>query len=83
MKIKKFDYEIYTLFLKILNRLRHMMSLSPGGSVFKKATCNAEDVGSIPEGQRSPGEGNGNALQHSCLGNPMSKPGGLQKSTES
>ena len=29
------------------------------------------DLGSIPESGRSPGEGNGNPLQHSCLENPM------------
>ena len=31
----------------------------------------ARDMGSIPELGRSPGEGNGNPLQYSCLGNPM------------
>ena len=29
------------------------------------------DVGSIPGSGRSPGEGNGNPLQYSCLENPM------------
>ena len=48
-----------------------MMSLFPGGSVLKKSICNAGDMGSIPEWQRSPGEGNGNPLQDSCLENPM------------
>ena len=37
----------------------------------KKSTCNAGDAGSIPGLGRSPGEGNGNPLQYSCLGNPM------------
>ena len=31
------------------------------------------DVGSIPVSGRSPGEGNGNPLQYSCLGNPMDR----------
>ena len=31
------------------------------------------DVGSIPGLGRSPGEGNGNPLQYSCLGNPMDR----------
>ena len=31
------------------------------------------DPGSIPESERSPGEGNGNPLQYSCLGNPMGR----------
>ena len=34
-------------------------------------TRDARDIGSIPELGRSPGEGNGNPLQYSCLGNPM------------
>ena len=33
----------------------------------------AGDVGLIPELGRSPGEGNGNSLQYSCLGNPMER----------
>ena len=37
----------------------------------KNPPANAEDVGSIPGSWRSPGEGNGNPLQYSCLGNPM------------
>ena len=37
------------------------------------------DAGSIPGVGRSPGEGNGNTLQYSFLGNPrIEKPGGLQ-----
>ena len=34
---------------------------------------NARDVGSVPKSGRSPGEGNGNPLQYSCLGNPMER----------
>ena len=34
---------------------------------------NARDVGSVPESGRSPGEGNGNPLKYSCLGNPMER----------
>ena len=33
----------------------------------------ARDVGSIPGSGRSPGEGNGNPLQYSCLENPMDR----------
>ena len=37
------------------------------------------DVGSIPGSGRSPGKGNDNPLQYSCLGNPWTEePGGLQ-----
>ena len=39
---------------------------------FSKAfACNVEDLGSIPGFGRSPGEGNGNLLQYTCLENSM------------
>ena len=41
------------------------------GSGGKESACNAGDLGSIPGSGRSPGEGNGNPLQYSCLENPM------------
>ena len=43
----------------------------PGGSDSKASACNAGDLGLIPGLGRSPGEGNGNPLQYSCLENPM------------
>ena len=43
----------------------------PGGSDGKASACNAGDLDSISGSGRSPGEGNGNPLQHSCLENPM------------
>ena len=43
----------------------------PGGSDGKVSACNAGDPGSIPGLERSPGEGNGNPLQYSCLENSM------------
>ena len=39
----------------------------------KNLLANAGDVGSIPGSGRSPGGGNGNPLQDSCLGNPMDR----------
>ena len=45
----------------------------PGGSEVKVSACNAGDLGSIPGLGRSPGEGNGNLLQYSCLENPMDR----------
>ena len=48
-----------------------------GGSDGKVSAYNAGDPGSIPGSERSPGEGNGNPLQYSCLGNPMDR-GGLE-----
>ena len=46
-------------------------SCFPGGSVVKNLLTNADirDVGSIPVSGRSPGEGNGNPLQYTCLEN--------------
>ena len=43
----------------------------PGGSAGKESACNVGDLGSIPGLGRSPGEGNGNPLQYSCLENHM------------
>ena len=52
-----------------------------GGSDSKESACNARDPGSILGLGKSPGEGNGNPLQYSCLENPMDRealgPGGL------
>ena len=45
----------------------------PGGSDSKESACNAGDPGSIPGSGRSPGEGNSNPLQYSCLGNFMDR----------
>ena len=45
----------------------------PGGTVVKNPPVNTADAGSTPELERSPGVGNGNPLQHSCLGNPMDR----------
>ena len=45
----------------------------PGGSEVKNLPANAGDMGSIPESERSPGVGNGNSLQYSCLENQMDR----------
>ena len=58
-----------------------MLSFSPlllekgflGGSDGKESACNSGDLGSIPRSGRSPGEGNGNPLQYSCLKNSMDR----------
>ena len=50
----------------------HLLSTYfPGGSDGKVSACNAGDPGLISGSGRSPGEGNGNPLQQSCLENPM------------
>ena len=45
----------------------------PGDSAVKNLAANAGDVGSIPGSGWSPGEGNGNPLQYSCLRKPMDR----------
>ena len=51
---------------------RHYLGF-PGGSVLKNPPVNAGDTSSILGLGRSPGEGSGNPLQYSCLGNPMDR----------
>ena len=51
----------------------------PGGSDVKESACNGGDPSSIPGSGRSPGEGNGNPFQYSCLENPMD--GGVWQAT--
>ena len=43
------------------------------GSRGRESICNPGDLGSILELRRSPGEGSGNPLQHSCMENPMDR----------
>ena len=45
----------------------------PSGSVVENLLANAGDAGSIPGSGRSPGEGNGNPLQYSCLDNTIDR----------
>ena len=47
--------------------------MPPDGAVVKNVTVSAGDVSSIPRPRRSLGEGNGNPLQYSCLGNHMDR----------
>ena len=57
----------------ILKEISPEYSAFPGGSDGKQSTCNAGDLASIPGLARSPGDGNGNPLQYSCLENPMDR----------
>ena len=52
---------------------KHSTTGFPGGLAGKDSSCNAGDMGSVPGSGRSPGEGNGNPLQCSCLENPMDR----------
>ena len=45
----------------------------PGGSNSKESACSARDPSSVPGSGRSPGEGDGNLLQYSCLENSMDR----------
>ena len=58
-------------------RLLHKFPVGlPQWLIAKESAYNAGDagdVGLIPGSGRCPGEGNGNPLQHSCLGNPMDR----------
>ena len=45
----------------------------PGSSVGKESACSARDPDFIPGSGRTPGEGNGNPLQYSCLENPVDR----------
>ena len=51
----------------------HVSKGFPGGSDGKESACKAGDLGSVPELERSPGEGNGYPLQYSGLENSMDR----------
>ena len=53
--------------------LKMLLMLQLNSTWLEKSTCQAGKMGLIPELRRSPGEGNGNPFQYSCLGNPMDK----------
>ena len=55
----------------------------PGGPDGKESAYNVGDLGLIPESGRSPGEGNGNPLQYSCLENPMDRQTTVHRVTKS
>ena len=56
---------------RILKRKTRQINVKyPGGSEVKASACNAGYLSLIPGWRRSPGEGNGNPLQYSCLENP-------------
>ena len=67
MRIKyRIKYIVFCVWLLSLRVL-------PGGSVGKESAWNEGDPGSIPGSERSPGEGNSNPLQYSCLENSMDR----------
>ena len=60
------------IFLFFEETLQELLGF-PGGSVVKNPLDNAGDANSIPGLGKSPGEGTGNLLQYSCLGNHMDR----------
>ena len=51
----------------------HLFLTPTSMNLLDESTCNGEDLGSIPRSGRSPGEGNGNPLLYSCLGNTLDR----------
>ena len=72
--MKQLNHELIYYVMRICHDIP-LSSLKgfPGGSGSKEPSCNARDRGSIPGSGRSPGEGNGNPLQCSCLENSMDR----------
>ena len=64
-------YYVYMVHIFILYNCTDYTTIFPGGSDGQASAYSAGDPGSIPGLGRSPGEGNGNPLQYSCLENPM------------
>ena len=62
---------MFKITLTFQMRILFIISGFPGGSEVKASASNVGDPGLIPGSGRSPGEGNGNPLQYSCLENPM------------
>ena len=60
---------IFKKSIEVLTEIENMYCSSVG----KQSACKAGDLGLIPGLGRSPGEGNGNPLQYSCLENPMNR----------
>ena len=69
--IKLIDKDMETGIINALNTISYWGF--SGGSDGKKSIYNARDLDSIPGLGRSPGEGNGNSLQYSCLENSMDR----------
>ena len=65
------DYREFVHTVAISVKISSLYWGFPGGSDGKESACSAGDLGSISGSGRSPGEGNGNPLQYSCLGNPL------------
>ena len=68
-----FYYASFGMKVLALSSTREFKRGFPHSSVGVESACNAGDLGLIPGSRRSPGKGNGNPLQYSCLKNPMDR----------
>ena len=66
-------YNSWVRFNFTICRYNFIVGLSLWWLSGKESACNAGDVGLIPGWGRSPGQGSGNPLQYSCLGNPVDR----------
>ena len=69
------SWATHSFFFNFLNWYAHKIHTLglPRWLSGKESACQAGDAGSTPGSGTSPGEGNGNPLQYSCLGNPMNR----------
>ena len=69
------SWATHSFFLNFLNWYAHKIHILglPRWLSGKESACQAGDAGSTPGSGTSPGEGNGNPLQYSCLGNPIDR----------
>ena len=70
-RIHDLDNELPLLRTKAYLEVLQLFIGAPGGSDGKESACSAGDLGSIPVSGRSPGVGNGNPPQYSCLENSV------------
>ena len=64
-------FSFYFSFMSLAKGLLILLASLMAQTVKHLSACNEGDLGFIPGSGRSPGEGNGNPLQYSCLENPM------------
>ena len=75
LSLKLIMYKELYIYIKFLSPFIIYINMYqiPGGSVVNNPPASAGHMGLIPGSGRSPGAGNGNLLQYSCLGNPMDR----------
>ena len=73
LSVQYFTFKFWDFYIVLYLIIYIFLLGFPGGSEGKASACDAEDSGLIPGSGRSPGEGNGNPFQYSCLENPMDR----------